>query len=256
MSTETELKQNFKIKSKAKPFKALTSVLNVMTEEATINFTDYGIQTKMMDPSRKEMIIFNWSKDKFSQFELDLAGKDKISFSFFVSIVSGIFRRFSNEDEILLESTEKNTFLITNLTNNKKFDAKPIFEAKDTDNKPNVEYGEGFKIPISKFEEMIADSEVFRADMAWLESSDGKLIYKGTDDAGTATGVLIENFDQKIEDTAFRFEYIKPVMGALKPFVETELLVKLKESSPIFIDFEIGDNFVISYLLAPKTSRS
>lgn len=243
--------QTFKLKCKARGFKAIASAMTSFLDEATIVFKPEGIRINLLDASRKEFFSLDWNADKFEEYNVSQERK----ISFYVNTFYNIFKRFSNDDEITIEATQRNSILITQLKTKREFDCNLVNTDKDSDKLPHVPYEGEFELTMSQFEEMISDSEVFQAEEAWFISKNGQLWFEGKEDAGVARGILLENYNQEIKNTAFRFEYIKPFLQSIKPYVDEKIKVQVATTKPIHLTLNLGEEIgVMEYYLAPKFS--
>jgi len=243
-----------KLKCKAKGFKAIASALTSFLDEATLVFTPEGIKLSLLDNSRKELIVLNWNAEKFEEYRV----VDDKKISFFVNTFHDIFKRFDVDDEVTIEATNnKNSIIITHLNTNRTFDCKLVNSDKDFDELPKVPYEGEFEMTIPQFEEMISDSEVFQAEEAWFISKEGKLWFEGKEDAGIAKGILLEDFNQEIKNTAFRFEYLKPFLQSIKPYVDEKLRVQIGTKKPLHLFLDLGEEIgIMEYFLAPKFDQN
>ncbi len=245
----SEQVQLFKIKTKAKGFKALAGALSSFIDEATITLTPEGINVGLLDASRKEGLYLTWPKEKFEQYEVSQV----TPLTFYVNSLIAIFKRFSVDEDVLIDSTTRGTVLFTQPTTEKQFDCHLIADNRPTEKMMNVAYEGKFNMTMTQLEEMISDSEVFDAEEAWFESEGSKLVFKGKGDAGVTTGILIKEYNQEIKNTAFRFEYLKPFLQSLKPYVKEEIVVQIGPQKPLHLSLDLGEEIgTMEYFLAPK----
>lgn len=245
--SETQQIKVFKLVTKAKGFKALGAAFSTLVDEATIHLTPEGISVALMDISHKEMFHFLWGKEKFSEYDV----KEKIELTFHVNTFIAIFRRFNNDDNVIMESTSKNTVIFKQVRTQKEFDCNLIVSPQPLAPNLNISYNGEFILELTKLEEMISDSEVFGAEEAWFESENGKLIYRGIGEyAGQAKGILLEQYQEEISNTAYRFEYLKPFLTSMKPFIDEQIKVQIGKQRPIHLTLNLGDDIgVMEYHL-------
>jgi len=246
--SEQEQVQVFKLITKAKGFKALASTLTSFVDEAVIILNEEGLKTITLDVSRKEQFVLAWNKEKFEQFDVP----KEFKLIFHVNTFAAIMRRFKEDDDIIVESTKKNSIIFTQPRTKKEFDCNLLSNLIEVDRKLDVKYSNEFELKIQQLEEMISDSEVFQAEQAWLISKDGKLCYEGKEDAGTAKGVLLEDYNEDISNTAFRFEYLKPFLSSIKPYVDEKVKVQVGPQKPLHLVLDLGEGIgFMEYFLAP-----
>ena len=245
----SEQVQLFKIKTKAKGFKAIAAALSSFLDEATITFTPEALKIGLLDASRKEGLYLTWTKEKFEQYEVS----KEMQLTFYVNSLIAIFKRFSVDEDVMIDSTTRGTVLFTQPKTEKQFDCHLINNNTPSEKPMNVAYVGKFNMIISQLEEMISDSEVFEAEEAWFESEGSKLVFKGKGDAGVTTGILIREYNQEIKNTAFRFEYLKPFLQSMKPYVKEEIVVQIGPQKPLHLTLDLGEEIgMMEYFLAPK----
>lgn len=245
----SEQVQLFKIRTKAKGFKAIAGALSSFIDEATITLTPEGLKICLLDASRKEMIYFVWAKEKFEQYEVS----KEIELTFYVNSLVAIFKRFAVDDEVLIDSTTRGTVIFTQPKTEKQFDCHLIASNKPPDKKLEVSYMGEFNLTMEQLEEMISDSEVFDAEEAWFESENNKLVFKGRGDAGVTTGILLKEYNEEIKNTAFRFEYLKPFLTSMKPYVKENIVTQIGPQKPLHLYLDLGEEIgTMEYFLAPK----
>ena len=245
----SEQVQLFKIKTKAKGFKAIAGALSSFIDEATITFTPEALRIGLLDASRKEGLYLTWSKEKFEQYEVS----QETQLTFYVNSLIAIFKRFSVDEDVLIDSTTHNSVLFIQPKTEKQFDCHLITDNRPTEKLMDIAYDGKFNMTMTQLEEMISDSEVFDAEEAWFESEGSKLVFKGKGDAGVTTGILIKEYNQEIKNTAFRFEYLKPFLQSLKPYVKEEIIVQIGPQKPLHLSLNLGEEIgTMEYFLAPK----
>jgi len=242
----------FRLVSSAFGWKAITSILPQFREQSTFEVTQEGVKFKLLDASRNSFMSMDWNKDKFKSYLLE--GESK-KVQFYTNDIEKIMKRFSNEDVVIVSTTATNTLLFEKEGTETSFDARLIVESDESgymELPAKVPIETRFGIEVKVLEKMIADSEVFDCEEAWFHNVDGKLIFTGKSGSGESNGMLLENFDIEIKDTAFRFEYLKPFINSIKPFAEPVIQAGISEAKPLLLDVEIKNVGIVKFLLAPK----
>lgn len=239
----------FKLTTKAKNWKAVTSSMFSMEEEATLRLTATGIEGFVMDPSHTEAIGFTWGKESFTEYDVDFAGEEYKDLQISLKTFTAIFKRFGNEEDITLSDID-NAMLITNGV--KKFQ-NSFYEGTSGDMKvPQVPYDKSFELELVKLEEIMTDCRTIGSEELFIESKDGKLVYHTVDMAGKVDGVMIDEFDGIVTKIGFNFSFMEPVIKTIKTYAEPKIKVELFKNAPIRITFKIIDELHIQYYLAPK----
>ncbi len=236
--------KNFKLVTKASQWKAVTSALSPLVEEAAIEITQDGLRSFTMDPSHTEAISFVWPKEKFSEFVVEEDTGINVPIISFAAVV----KRFSNDD-VLTITPQDNKIIISNGT--KQFELTLLQYDPAENKKPKVNYTSKFDFPLSKLEEIMDDCRVFGIDVCWFESNESNLNYIGNDSSGKVSGVLLDHFDGELPPIGFNFTFMSPVLKSVKAFIAPEISMEILTQAPVRLTFTVPDVMVIQYWLAP-----
>lgn len=244
-----------KIISNTTGWKCLFASFQSLRDEAALKFVpELGIVSKTIDVSSHEFSDMIWEKKNFIEFQVDK--EKKIAFN--VEQMNKIFKRFDKNDIVVVELID-NQLSIKKQDSNKEFKSGLVDDVNSGYKESPSRIGEQYeiKLNIDQLEEMINDSEVFKANKAWLISIDGKLTYKGQGDygEGEANGVLMDDFKGDISNTAFRFEYLKPFLADVKPYVNKEITVGIFPQKPLHLKLTVENVGTMNYFLAPQTNK-
>lgn len=242
----------FKLVSSANGWKALSTTLAQFRPEVSFIIKPEGLSFVTIDASRNQFIIMDWNKDKFKAYDI----QESTRITFYSQMMEKIFKRFSYDDEIIIEEQNKNTITFTKVGSNTSYELKRLNPTDDdgfSDKLPDPGHQDKrFEIQIKDIETMIGDSEVFNAEEVWLENIDGKLVFSGLGESGTTTGMLVEKFDEEIKGTGYSFEYIKPFINGIKPFAEPAVQAGIGNRKPLLLELEIKDAGTLKYILGPR----
>jgi len=235
----------FKLTTKAKNWKAVTSALVLLTEEVVLTLREEGIKCFVMDPSHTEAIGFVWEKEKFSHYEIDAGEPTLLQLQ--VPTLHAAFKRFPDDADVTIQTEEK-AMLVTDGI--KKFTCAFYINDAIDDRTPKIPYNTDFDLEISKLEDMMDDCKVFGIEKLYFESVDGKLVYSGSESPGKIDGIMIDRYPGECKRIGFNFSFMQPVLKALKTFSEPSIRVELFETAPIRLSFYITDLLTLQYYLA------
>ena len=239
----------FKLTTKTKNWKAVTSSLSAIAEEVTLRLTPNGIECFVMDPSHTEAVGFSWGKESFSVYEIDFEGEPYKDLKISLSNFTSIFKRFGNEVDVTISNKDK-AMLVTDGVKN--FVCAFYVGNEEEMNIPKIPYDDSFELDVGKFEEMITDCKVFGYDTVYLQGVDGKLIYQATNEAaGKVDGVVLKSFAKELALIGFNYTFMEPVLRTVKPYAEPKMTVEMFPKAPIRLTFRIIDMLSIQYYLAP-----
>lgn len=237
----------FKLTAKAKNWKAVTSALALMNDEAVLTISKDGIDCFTMDPSHTEAMGFSWARENFTEFEIDFEGEEK-NLNLSLKGVTAAFKRFGNDVDVTL-SDEGPALLVSNGA--KKFTCSLLEDGVAETRRPKIPYVNSFDLKISKLEEMMDDCKVFGIENIFFENINGKLMYSGEDPEGNVSGTMVEEYTLPQELLGFNYTFMEPILKSLKAYSNSDAKIELFEKAPIRLSFEIPDVLTIQYYLAP-----
>lgn len=238
----------FKLITKATHWKAISNALMQLSEEAVIEISELGLHSFTMDASHTEALEFDWKRETFSHYEVELGEMDNIKINIPTNQLAAVFKRFSNDEEITV-TPYQNQIIITNGI--KKFNVTTMFIEVNDNKKPKIPYEDKFDFELAKLEEMIDDCRVFGIEVCYFESKEGKLNYSGNDSSGNVQGVMMEEYAAVLERIGFNFTYMGPVLKSLKLYSNPTITCEVFPKAPIRLTFNVADVISFSYYLAP-----
>ena len=245
----------FNLVSPAYGWKAISSVMPQFRNQAKIEIGKDGVTLKLLDISRNEFVSLFWGKDKFDLFEIDNE-EEVASVVFYTDDLYKVFKRFDADDRVNLTSPAADSLLIKHDNTDTSFNVRLLDKSTDdagfVDPPPNQLNSQEFMIDMQVFEKMIADCEVFSAEAAWLDNVDGKLIFTGKSGFGETKGLLIQNFDEEMSNTGFAFEFIRPFLSSVKPFIDSTIKARLTKGKPMMLEIELKNVGTMKYFVSPR----
>lgn len=243
----------FKLTTTARNWKAVTSSLVTIAEEAILKVSRDGIYCLAFDPSHTEALGFKWDKESFTEFEVEFGGEEFKNMDISVPVLNNAFKRFA-DDVIITLSDVQGGVLITD--GRKKFQCAFFVSLTGESKPPKVPYENHFTVELAKIEEVITDCKVVGSNIVYLNSEDGKLNYSTKEDEGIVSGV-IDDCSFAFNRIGFNFTFMEPVLKAVKSYAESKIKVEIVENAPIRVTFTVNEHLVVQYYLAPlvETSR-
>jgi len=240
---------DFKLVTKASGWQGLVSAVNIMNEEAVFRISKDGILLKAVSGTNVEMVVCQWSKEKFTSFNLEIGSDDHHDFAFRVSEFYKIVNRFKKDEEIIITNIKDVGLQVT--SKNKKFEmAKINTEMPDIPTKLNIKWEINFEKETTWFKELLKDLKVM-GDSVRIVTEDKKIIFSCRGDAGKVENYIIQDDVKQGIDNLYSSEYIGDVIDDLAKF-STKVRVRTAHEKAIWLAFEVDGIGTIDYYLAPR----
>ena len=240
-------------------WKAVSSVIKTLVEEATFEASGEALTFRAMDPSHIALIDLYWPKNAFERYECDKPFKFSIRVEDFVKLIG----RTDSKDSIELTSTEEDALLLRLMNGYKReFKIHLIESTSGTAPLPKLDFDASISMSKSVFEKVLGDISVV-ADQVAISALKEGVSFGGKSDIGAATIQLDKNgadvleMDVKAEAKAsYNIDYFLSISKALGSTAETVLL-QFSSKKPAKLTFKLNEQgAVVSYFLAPRISEN
>jgi proliferating cell nuclear antigen len=243
-------------------WKAVTSAIHTLVEEATFDVTADGITFRAMDPSHVALIDLFWPSADFQKFSCDKPDKFTVRMDDFAKLI----RRAESKDsvEITREGTES---LIVKLSNGYKreFELHLIEGSQSNTPLPKLTYDSKFVTTEPAFDRVLNDVSAVSNHIS-IESGKDRILFSGKGDTGKASvvlekaeagkGDLLNLSSEKESKSTYSIEYLLKITksaGAASDTINFEYSSKM----PLRMDFKLGENSngYIRFYLAPRVQE-
>ncbi len=235
-------------------WKAVTSAISTLVEEATFEATSESISFRGMDPSHVALIDILWPNSAFEKFECD----GDIKFGVRVDEFSKLIKRADKDDSIEISITEENMLLVKIIGAYKKqYKMRLIESGAGSTPLPKISFNTKIAITASAFDKILSDIAVV-SDYISLESSAGKAVFAGRGDSGEATITLesgsegLEELNVKDESKAtYSLEYLSSIVKAIGTSAGS-VICEYSSKMPLRLEFKVSNVGRIHFFLAPR----
>jgi len=235
-------------------WKAVTSAISTIVEEATFEATSESISFRGMDPSHVALIDILWPNSAFEKFECDSA----IKFGVRIDEFSKLIKRAGKNDSVELNVTEENTLLVNISNGYKKQYKMRLIESTDGSTPiPKISFNTKLAISTTAFDKILSDIQIV-SDYISIESDTEKVVFLGKGDSGEAVITLesgsegLEELDVKDESKAtYSLEYLSSVVKAIGASSHG-VVCEFSSKMPLRLEFIVSNIGRIHFFLAPR----
>jgi proliferating cell nuclear antigen len=241
--------------SNSAEWKAVGAALKTIVEEATFYVTPEGITFRAMDSSHVALVDLTWPSQSFQTYQCDQPRRFSIRVEDFVKLVN----RSENKDSVEIASTEEKTIAM-NFSNGyrREFEIHQIESTGDTAPLPHVEFETKAVLTKAVFERILGDISVV-ADQVTIQASEGKLLFSGKSDVGSAEVGLTKDdadmleFQTNLESKAsYSIDFLNSISKALSA-VADQVRIEFSNRKPICLTFSLNSQGgLLQYYLAPR----
>ncbi|MFQ5920484.1 MAG: proliferating cell nuclear antigen (pcna) [Nitrososphaerales archaeon] len=235
-------------------WKAITSAISTLVEEATFGATSESITFRGMDPSHVALIDITWPNSAFERYECD----GDISFGVRIDEFSKLLKRAEKNDGVELSITEENMLLVKISDGYKKqYKMRLIESTAGSTPLPKISFNTRVVLTASAFDKILSDIAVI-SDYISVESAAGKAVFAGRGDTGEAVITLesgsegLEELNVKDESKAtYSLEYLSSIVKAIGASAGS-VICEYSTKMPLRLEFKVSNIGRIYFYLAPR----
>jgi len=239
-------------------WKAVSSAVKTLVEEATFDSTSAGLTFRAMDPSHVALVDLEWPNSAFERFECEKPFK----FSLRVEDLVKLIGRSEAKDSVEISSAEEDAIAVKFVNGyRREFTIHLIESTTATAPIPKLEFTTKATFTRAIFEKVLSDISVV-SDQVTIHAVKDKLSFSGKSDIGKAAIELQKNdadvldLKAEAEDKAtYSIDYLLSISKALGGVVDT-LQAEFSTKKPIRLEFKLNDQGAkLAYFLAPRVSE-
>lgn len=237
-------------------WKAITSAIKTLVEEAMFNATPEGISFRGMDPSHVALIDISWPASAFERFECDTETK----FGVRVDEFSKLIDRADKNDSIEISIPQDNNMMTLKIVSagyKKEYKMRLLESTAGSTPLPKISFNTKIVLSPEMFGKILNDIQVV-SDYISIESSGDKAVFLGRGDAGDAVITLecgsegLEELNVKDESKAtYSLEYLNSIVKAIKSSAGG-IVCEYSSKMPLRLEFKVSNVRTIHFYLAPR----
>jgi len=245
-------------------WKAVTSAIQTLVEEATFDVSKDGITFRAMDPSHVALVDLLWPSSDFQKFECLKSDRFTVRMEDFAKLI----RRAESKDsiEISREGTES---LGVKLSNGyqREFELHLIESSQNSTPLPKLNFEAKFSTTEPAFDRILNDVSAISNHIS-IDSYQDRIQFSGKGDTGKASVTLAKKAStkepnksdllsldvQKESKSTYSIEYLLKITkaaGAASDSINFEYSSKM----PLRLEFKLGKSGRIHFYLAPRVTE-
>jgi len=239
-------------------WKAVSSAIKMLVEEATFEASSEALAFRAMDPSHIALVDLHWPKNAFERYECDERFKFSVRVEDFVKLIG----RTEVKDSIEMTSTKGDALLLRLMDGfRREFEMHLIESTSGASPLPKLDFDVRLVMNKASFERVLTDISVV-ADQVVIRSSfkDG-VSFSGKSDVGGATVQLgrdspeILGLDVKQDATGdYSLKYLLSISKAIGSASDT-VVCEYSAGKPVKLEFKLNEQGArIDQFLAPRVS--
>jgi proliferating cell nuclear antigen len=235
-------------------WKAVTSAISTLVDEATFEATVEGIFFRGMDPSHVALIDIHWPNSAFEAYECDTA----VKFGVRVDEFSKLIRRADKKDAIEV-AVGDDSMLHIKISNNysREYKMRLIESSASSTPLPKLNFNCKVVLTAGALDKILSDIQVI-SEYISIESKLKRVEFSGKGYSGEAN-ILIESGSEGLEElniqedskATYSLDYLSKITKAVSTAggsVATEYSSKM----PLRLEFRVANVGRIHFYLAPR----
>ncbi len=235
-------------------WRAVTSAISTLVDEATFEATVEGISFRGMDPSHVALIDIQWPNSSFDTYECDAS----VKFGVRVDEFSKLIKRGDKKDSIEISVTDDSK-LVVKLSNGytREYKMRLIESSSSSTPLPKLNFNSKIVLGGGALDKILSDIQVI-SEYISLQSEPDKMNFSGKGDAGEAEIILmsgsegLEDLNVKEASTAtYSLDYLSKITKAIGA-IGSSIVAEYSSKMPLRLEFRVANIGRIHFYLAPR----
>jgi proliferating cell nuclear antigen len=235
-------------------WKAVTSAISTLVDEATFEATVEGIFFRGMDPSHVALIDIHWPNSAFEAYECDTA----VKFGVRVDEFSKLIRRADKKDAIEI-AVGDDSMLHIKISNNysREYKMRLIESSASSTPLPKLNFNCKVVLTAGALDKILSDIQVI-SEYISIESKLKRVEFSGKGDSGEAN-ILIESGSEGLEElniqedskATYSLDYLSKITKAVST-AGGSVAAEYSSKMPLRLEFRVANVGRIHFYLAPR----
>jgi proliferating cell nuclear antigen len=236
-------------------WKAVTSAISTLVDEATFEASVEGISFRGMDPSHVALIDIYWPNSTFEGYECDTS----LKFGVRVDELSKLIKRADKKDKVEITLAE-NSMLQIKISDgyNREYKMRLIESAASSTPLPKLNFNSKIVLASNALEKILSDVQVV-SEYISIHTKSNFVQFAGKGDSGEADVTLqsgrdegIEELDVKEESRAtYSLDYLSKITKAIS-VSGGSVAAEYSSKMPLRLEFRVANVGRIHFYLAPR----
>ena len=236
-------------------WKAITSAISTLVDEATFEATVEGISFRGMDPSHVALIDIHWPNSAFELYNCDTA----VKFGVRVDEFSKLIKRTEKKDTIEV-TVQPDSVLFIKISNNnykKEYKVRLIETSAASTPLPKLNFNSKIVMSTTAFDKILSDIQVISEYLS-IESKHNQVEFSGKGDSGEAN-IILESGSEGLEElktqedskATYSLDYLSKITKAVST-AGGSVAAEYSSKMPLRLEFRVANMGRIHFYLAPR----
>jgi proliferating cell nuclear antigen len=235
-------------------WKAVSSAISTLVDEATFEASAEGVSFRGMDPSHVALIDINWPNTTFDSYECDTS----INFGVRIDEFSKLMKRADKKDFVEI-SVGADSMLYIKISNGyqREYKMRLIDSTVSSTPLPKLNFNSKATLSASAFDKILTDVQVV-SEYITIESAEKRLQFVGKGESGEVDIILgsgnegLEEINVKEESkSTYSLDYLSKISKAISTSGGS-ISVEYSSKMPLRLEFRIANVGRIHFYLAPR----
>jgi proliferating cell nuclear antigen len=235
-------------------WRAVSSAISTLVDEATFEATVEGISFRGMDPSHVALIDIHWPNSAFEKFECDTS----VKFGVRIDEFSKLIKRADKKDSIEVTLGDDSTLVIKIYNGyRREYRMRLIESSVSSTPLPKLNFNTKVVLTATAFDKILSDVQVV-SDYISLRSEPSRIAFSGKGDSGEAD-ITLESGSEGLEDLSMKetstatysLDYLSRITKAVST-VGGSVAAEFSSKMPLRLEFRVANVGRIHFYLAPR----
>jgi proliferating cell nuclear antigen len=235
-------------------WKAVTSAISTLVDEATFEATTEGLSFRGMDPSHVALIDISWPNSAFDAYESDSA----LKFGVRIDEFSKLIKRADKKDRIEI-SIGDDSMLHVRISNGyvREYKMRLIESTASSTPLPKLTFNSKVVMSPAAFDKILSDVQVF-SEYVTIDSEKNKVSFFGKGDSGEVD-IVLESDSEGLEElnvkenskATYSLDYLSKITKAISASGGS-VIAEFSAKMPLRLEFRVANVGRIHFYLAPR----
>lgn len=235
-------------------WKAITSAISTLVDEATFEASVEGISFRGMDPSHVALIDIYWPNSAFENYECN----SLIKFGVRIDEFSKLIKRSEKRDAVEL-TINKDSMLVLKIQNGykKEYKMRLIESSSSSTPLPKLNFNSKLILSASMVDKILSDIQVL-SEYITIDCKSDSVRFLGKGDTGEAD-ILLEPKTEGLEELSsnedslgtYSIDYLLKITKAISS-VGGSVIAEYSSKMPLRLEFTVANLGRIHFYLAPR----
>jgi proliferating cell nuclear antigen len=235
-------------------WRAVTSAISTLVDEATFEASVEGISFRGMDPSHVALIDIHWPNSAFDEYDCD----EVVKFGVRVDEFSRLIKRADKKDSVEITMGQDSMLYIKISSGYKKEYKMRLIESSSSSTPlPKLNFNCKIVLASGAFDKILTDVQVV-SEYISIDSNTKTVQFSGKGDSGEAN-ITLESTNEGLEEltvkedskATYSLDYLSKIIKAISNSGGT-ISAEYSNKMPLRLEFRVANVGRIHFYLAPR----